>query len=76
MTAISIPRRLLDRLVRGGTAGGRNRRYVRAGIAGTVVIWILAVAYLALTPKTYTSSFTFVLPGAGAGSSVNLDNLG
>ncbi len=76
MTAISFPRRLLDRLVRGGATGGRSRRYVRVGIVGTVVIWIFAAAYLVLTPKTYTSSFTFILPGAGAGSSVNLDNLG
>jgi uncharacterized protein involved in exopolysaccharide biosynthesis len=76
VTVVSLPRRILDRVVRGGGAGGRSRRYVIAGIAGTALIWALALAYLVLTPKSYTSSFTFVLPGTGAGSSVNLDNLG
>ena len=67
---------IVQRVVRGGGLGGRFRRYAIAGILGTLAIWILAIAYLVATPKSYTSSFTFVLPGTGAGSSVNLDNLG
>jgi len=76
VSAIGFPRRMIDRLVRGGGAKGRARRYVLTGVAGAAAIWILAIAYLVLTPKSYTSSFTLVLPGTGAGASVNIDNLG
>jgi len=76
VSAVGFPRRVIERIVQGGGAKGRARRYVLAGIAGTAAIWILVVAYLVLTPKSYTSSFTLVLPGTGAGSTVNIDNLG
>jgi uncharacterized protein involved in exopolysaccharide biosynthesis len=71
-----IHQRITRRLVGGGAAAGRGRRYVVTGAVGTALIWGMATAYLVLTPKSYTASFTFILPGMGAGSSVNLENLG
>jgi uncharacterized protein involved in exopolysaccharide biosynthesis len=68
--------RLLRRLVSGGANAGRARRYMIAGVTGTVLISLVVVAYLLLTPKSYSAGFTFILPGTGAGSSVNLDTLG
>jgi uncharacterized protein involved in exopolysaccharide biosynthesis len=76
MTVMSFPSRAYNRIVRGGAATGRGRRYVRTGVIATIAIWTLAISYLLFTPKSYTSNFTFVLPGTGAGSSVNLENLG
>jgi uncharacterized protein involved in exopolysaccharide biosynthesis len=76
MSAGKFCERLTARIVLGGAAAGRARRYIVAGLAGTAVIWIVAIAYVVLMPKSYTSSFTFVLPGTGAGSTMNLESLG
>lgn len=72
----NLPRRLGRRLVRGGAMVGRFRRYIMAFAIGAVLIWSLAIAYLVATPKSYSGGFTFILPGTGAGSSMNLENLG
>jgi len=76
MTPRLLFRRAARRLVRGGGLAGRSRRYWMAGLGGCAVIWCAAAAYLVVTPKSYTASFTFILPGTGAGSSLNLENLG
>ena len=72
----TLSRRLVARFVRGGAAAGRFRRYIVTGLLGSAMIWGLAITYLIAAPKTYTASFTFILPGTGAGASVNLDNIG
>ncbi len=72
----ALPKRLFHRLIRGGAVASRDRRYSRTFIAGAFCIWGFAIAYLVLIPKSYTSSFTFILPGTGVGSSVNLQSLG
>jgi len=59
-----------------GKTASRGQRYVRSWLLGMAVIWAAATAYLVLTPRHYTSSFTFVLPGTGAGSSLNLNDIG
>ena len=66
-------------LWRGATQGFGGDRFIRyggLGIAGVAAIWLLTGAYLFLTPKSYESGFTLVLPGSGAGASVNLENIG
>lgn len=68
--------RIKRRALRGGAMVGRFRRYLVTFGLGTAVIWALAIAYIVLTPKSYSSDFTLILPGTGAGSSVNLENLG
>jgi len=76
MNLQSFPAQFVTRLVKGGGAETRGKRYIRTWVLGAGVIWTLAIAYLVLTPKSYTSSFTFVLPGTGAGSSLNLSDIG
>lgn len=59
-----------------GFGGKRLPRYFWLGVIGTAAIWTLAAAYLILTPRSYESGFTFVLPGSGAGASINLEQIG
>ena len=60
----------------GGPSRGRFLRYAMVLVAGWIVIGALALAFLTLSPKSYRSGFTLILPGAGSGVSVNLDSLG
>ncbi len=60
----------------GGPSRGRFLRYAMVLVAGWIVIGALALAFLTLSPKSYSSGFTLILPGAGSGVSVNLDSLG
>lgn len=62
--------------LRGGPAKGRLVRYSLVLMGGWLIIALLAAAFFFLTPKSYTSGFTLILPGAGSGTSVNLDSLG
>ena len=62
--------------LRGGPTQGRFLRYGLVLMAGWILIAVLAAAFFFLTPKSYTSGFTLILPGAGSGTSVNLDSLG
>lgn len=62
--------------LKGGPAQGRFLRYGIVLMSGWIAIAFLAAAFLVLTPKSYSSGFTLILPGAGSGASVNLDSLG
>lgn len=62
--------------LKGGPRQGRFLRYIMVLAAGWIVIGVLAVMFLTLSPKTYSSGFTLILPGAGSSASVNLDSLG
>jgi len=62
--------------LKGGPRQGRFLRYLLVLGLGWIVIGILAAAFYFLTPKTYSSGFTLILPGAGSSSSVNLSSLG
>ena len=62
--------------LKGGPRQGRLLRYLFVLAIGWVGILTLAMAFFFLTPKTYSSGFTLILPGAGSGASVNLDSLG
>lgn len=61
---------------KGGPRQGRVLRYFLVLALGWMALGVLAAAFLFLTPKTYSSGFTLILPGAGTSSSVNLDSLG
>ena len=60
----------------GGPARGRLLRYLLVLAIGSGAILALAAAFFFLTPKSYESGFTLILPGAGASSSVNIESLG
>lgn len=67
---------ILPKLISGFDPRGRIARYTFLGLIGAAVLFGLAVAYILLTPKSYTSSMTFILPGSGPGTSVNLNDIG
>ena len=69
-------RRLRTRLLAGGGESGRGRRYLLSWAVSVVGLWILATAYVVLSPRSFTSAFVLVLPGPGSISSLNLANLG
>ena len=62
--------------LKGGPQQGRFMRYVMVLGLGWIAIAMLAAAFFFLTPKTYSSGFTLILPGAGTSSSVNLSSFG
>lgn len=66
------------RRLRGGRVGdlGRLPRHAGVVLIGLAAVWAPVVAYLTLAPKSYTSGFTLILPGAGSAASVNLSDLG
>jgi uncharacterized protein involved in exopolysaccharide biosynthesis len=76
MNARVLGRLLPNRVVHGGPADQRLRRYATAAVIGCGAAWGVSGAYLTLSPDSYTSGFVLVLPGTGAGTSVNLPTLG
>lgn len=54
----------------------RGPRYVMTTTIALACLWLPAMAYLALAEPSYTSKWTLILPGKGAGSSINLADIG
>jgi len=59
-----------------GFGGRRLPRYFWLSLGGVTAIWLFAGIYLIATPRTYQGEFTLILPGAGAGATINLDAIG
>jgi len=72
--------RLLSRawhIVRNGLPrAGRYKRYIAILLPVLLTIWGSATAYIFLAPKNYESEFTLILPGSGAGGSLNVESIG
>jgi uncharacterized protein involved in exopolysaccharide biosynthesis len=54
----------------------RGNRYFFSVVLALVCIWLPAAAFIMLSEPTYTSSWSIILPGKGAGGSVNLADIG
>lgn len=54
----------------------RHKRYIKTAAIWIAVIWLLTAFYLIVAPDEYRSKFTLILPGSGAGSSLNVENIG
>jgi len=54
----------------------RHKRYLKVAGLWIAAIWVLTVLYLAFVPDQYSSKFTLILPGSGAGSSLNVESIG
>ncbi len=54
----------------------RHRRYLHIAAIWIAVIWLITTVYLVLAPEQYRSKFTLILPGSGAGSSLNVESIG
>ncbi len=52
------------------------RRYVLGAIVSVTAVWCMAGAYFLLTPIAYVTSWTLILPGSGAGSSLSVESIG
>ena len=52
------------------------RRYALGAIVTVFGIAGAGYAYMAITPPSYTSKWTLILPGAGSGSSLSLESVG
>jgi uncharacterized protein involved in exopolysaccharide biosynthesis len=60
-----------------GSKGSRAwLSYLFWGIIANSLIWSLGVLYLKLTPPSYTSQFSLILPGSGSGVNLNLPEIG
>lgn len=76
---IAKPRRLMRMwtYVRDGLPSpGRYKRYVIAMAPALAAVWAATGAYLLLAPRSYASHFTLILPGSGAGGSINVESIG
>jgi uncharacterized protein involved in exopolysaccharide biosynthesis len=54
----------------------RHRRYFATASMWVLLVWALTFAYLLLAPNVYRSQFTLILPGSGAGSTLNVESIG
>ncbi|MEL7546166.1 MAG: hypothetical protein AAGJ84_05915 [Pseudomonadota bacterium] len=63
-------------VVRGFHRTGRIQRYFLLLLCGAIGIGALAVLAMVSIPKSYSSGFTLILPGAGSNTTVNLERLG
>ena len=52
---------IFRRAAYGGKADSRQSRYLLTALIGIVLAWGLAIAYLTLSSKSYTSSVVLVL---------------
>jgi uncharacterized protein involved in exopolysaccharide biosynthesis len=66
------------RIFRGGAINdlGRLPRYTAILLMGAGAIWVPITGYLTKAPLRYTSQASLILPGSGAGASVNLSQIG
>lgn len=55
---------------------GRYKRYVVAMAPALIAVWAATGAYLVFAPRSYSSHLTLILPGSGAGSSLNVESIG
>lgn len=52
------------------------RRYVLGAAASVLACFAVAAAYMLLVPKSYTSEWSVILPGAGSDTRLSLDRIG
>jgi uncharacterized protein involved in exopolysaccharide biosynthesis len=57
-------------------APGRWGRYALVSLSANALIWGVALGYLHFAPTKYLCEWSLILPGAGAGSSLNIANIG
>jgi uncharacterized protein involved in exopolysaccharide biosynthesis len=57
-------------------APGRWGRYALVSLSANTLIWGIALGYLHFAPTKYTCEWSLILPGAGAGSSLNIADIG
>jgi uncharacterized protein involved in exopolysaccharide biosynthesis len=68
----------IGRLLKGGrlSDAGRLPRYVAVTLMGSAAIWAPIMGYLNTAPLSFSSYASLILPGTGASSSVNINQIG
>ncbi len=64
------------KIILGFDPKGRFWRYLIVILIGLGAIWGMCMSYIIFTPKTYESKSILILPGAGAGASINIEDIG
>ncbi len=54
----------------------RTRRYILAAILANLLVWTVAVVYLAIVPPRYTSEWSLIIPASDTDARVNLTDVG
>ncbi len=57
-------------------APGRWGRYALTSLSANALIWGIALGYVHFAPTKYICEWSLILPGAGAGASLNIANIG
>lgn len=57
-------------------APGRRQRYLAHALPVFAAIWGISLFWLVAAPRVYRSEFTLILPGSGAGGTLNLESIG
>ncbi|MEP2987854.1 MAG: hypothetical protein ABJN65_18055 [Parasphingorhabdus sp.] len=76
MDSPGLPERLWQRFKQRRPLLKRHKRYLRVAAIWIAGIWLITTVYLVLAPEQYRSKFTLILPGSGAGSSLNVESIG
>ena len=63
-------------LVLGLRAPSHMRRYILGAVMTMMVCWTAVVLYLVLSPPTYSSRWTFILPTSSSNTSLQVDSIG
>ena len=54
----------------------RTHRYAITFLSINAIIWSIALVCISLLPNQYVSKWTLILPGAGVGAKIDIDNIG
>jgi uncharacterized protein involved in exopolysaccharide biosynthesis len=68
--------RVLEVVRNGLPSVGRYRRYFATMAAPIALVWLSTGAWIAFAPESFESHFTLILPGSGAGGSLNVESIG
>ncbi len=73
-----ITQTMINMMVNGSAMSPSKRRliYLLVILSLLLVLWLPAIAIISLSKPTYTSKWTLILPGTGAGHAVSLDSIG
>ena len=52
------------------------RRFIVGAILSVMLVWMIIISYLVLTPASYSSRWTFILPTSSSSSSVQVESIG
>ncbi|MEZ9198456.1 GumC family protein [Shewanella sp. 10N.286.54.B9] len=58
------------------SAKERRNAYLKMSFTLLTSVWLLVILFVLLSPSRYVSTWTLILPGAGAGAVVSLDSVG